>query len=308
MWIVGTHLTESFDYYGYLFLHSPVPACGKSLVLEILDALVRGSDGVLIEPTKATLFRTANGSTQLLDEVDSLVNASDLRSVLNQGFKKNGKVVRMEPDGTGKFVKASFPVYAPRALAGIGLRILPRPTLERTFALAMKKKTKDETRERFQGRIALPEAKALKTAIEAWAKENQAAAELAYQGGFGFLDCFSDRTIDVSLPLVAVHEVAYRGHSLQLEKRKELLAAIASTRSDQEQPALEEMRNEAILTELARLAANDDPLIGSASELAPRCTELEPRANEFEMAQTLRRFNFQTKSVRRENRSGTAMC
>jgi len=133
-WIVSTYMTDQFEYVGYLFAHSPEPQSGKSRLLEVLDLLVNNSSGILVSPTEVVLFRTAEGQTQLFDEVDAWTNKDELRSVLNAGFRFGGSVVRMREEGSD-FGPKRFPVYGPRALAGIGAKILDATTRDRTFML-----------------------------------------------------------------------------------------------------------------------------------------------------------------------------
>jgi hypothetical protein len=63
--IIATCLHESFQYMGYLFIHSPEKECGKTRLLEILNLLVHNSTGIDCSPTAAVLSRTARGNTQL---------------------------------------------------------------------------------------------------------------------------------------------------------------------------------------------------------------------------------------------------
>ena len=141
-WVVVTYQSECFEYAPYLFIHSPEPSCGKSLLLEILAEFVHNPTEVLISPTPAVLFRTAAKFTQLMDEVDSWTNVDELKGVLNAGFKRGGVVVRLDPDGKGGYVPTPHQVYCPRALAGIGLGILHGTTRDRTFIIGMKKSSK----------------------------------------------------------------------------------------------------------------------------------------------------------------------
>src|SRR5580658_7343323 len=60
-WTIATYLTNRFEYSWYLFAHSPEPGSGKSRLLEVLDLLVNNSSGLLVSPTEAVLFRTADG-------------------------------------------------------------------------------------------------------------------------------------------------------------------------------------------------------------------------------------------------------
>jgi hypothetical protein len=151
LWILATHLMKVWEYTGYLFFHSPEPQSGKSRALEFLEPLVANSSSILISPTEAVLFRTADGKTQILDEVDSWKNRDQLRSVLNAGFRKGGTVPRMAETDDG-YVLRQFPVFGPRALAGIGSRILDATTRDRTFEIDMRRQTRAERRQPFRMR------------------------------------------------------------------------------------------------------------------------------------------------------------
>lgn len=73
LWAIATHLVDCFDSFPYLSLSSPLPRCGKTRLLEVLELLCarpwRGT-----APTEAALFRfiEANRPTLLLDEVEGL--------------------------------------------------------------------------------------------------------------------------------------------------------------------------------------------------------------------------------------------
>src|SRR5205807_3149134 len=172
LWVIATYLHEEFEYMGYLFVYSPEMGSGKTTLLSHLHLLVNKSTGVTCSPTEAVLFRTAKGRTLLLDEGDSWGNIGSLRRVLNSGFHRDGMVQRCEsPAGSGEFTVKDFPVYGPKALAGIGKDILTETTQSRTFMIEMLRKTSTERTRRRRGRT-VPGAAQLKQRIETWCKEN----------------------------------------------------------------------------------------------------------------------------------------
>jgi Protein of unknown function (DUF3631) len=233
-WIVATYLNKKFEYMCYLFVYSPERRSGKSTLLELLTLLVYQPTGLQVSPTEAVMFRTAEGHTHLLDEVDSWKNKDDLRDVLNAGYKKGGIVTRCDK-GRGGFVPRNFAVFAPRALAGIGISILHSTTLDRTFALPMVRQKKSEKRERSRERKIGPEAKALRAKVEKWVKDNENAVAGIYdKAEFPCLEPFGDRTIDIAEPLVAIVQAAYQGHPEEEQAKKNLVHAIASTRREQQ--------------------------------------------------------------------------
>lgn len=290
-WVVATRLYHRFEYIAYVFAHSAEPQSGKSRLLEVLDLLVSNSSGILIAPTEAVLYRTAD-STQLFDEVDSWKNRDALRGVLNAGFRNGGFVVRMR-EREGDYEAQRLHVYGPRALAGLGPHILDQTTLDRTLMLVMQSQRREERRERLNKRVE-PEAERLRAEINEWVEQNGEAIAARYEQPFPYLTHFRDRTIDVTQGLAAVIEVAYQGHDALEDVRRELVNAIAVARSKQE--GLSEAQR--VMVELMRLAEDRDPLVGTATELAALCEVESPSSNV--VSRTLRQYGFATKSVRKD--------
>lgn len=281
---------------GYLFAHSAVAQSGKSRLLEVLDLLVYNSSGIDVSISEAVLFRTAQDGTQLLDEVDSQNNREVLRSVLNAGFRKGGRVRRSSSSPmTGKYEIDGFPVYAPRALAGIGRGILDPTTLDRTFAVEMVRRKREERGEPFKTKKIRPQAEALKKEITEWVEEHKKEVIERYERDEDFkcLDSFRDRTIDVAQPLAAILEVAGKDSPDLEQERHAFVEAVSITRKDEEHLA-EDLR---VLGELKRHAAIESPLVGTASELA-ELEGLRGTVEEYQLAGVLRRYGFETKSIR----------
>src|SRR5262249_27480147 len=152
--------------------------------------------------------------------------------VLNAGFRKGGKVPRMEQTEEG-YVLKQFPVFGPRALAGIGTSILDATTRDRTFALQMRRQTKAERREPFRMRNVGPECRALHREITEWTKLNRARVAAFYDEESAYLEDFKDRTIDITQPLAAVLERVYEGRDDIGHERLMLVHAIAITRQEE---------------------------------------------------------------------------
>jgi hypothetical protein len=295
LWTLATHLPDKFDVFGYLFFFSPEPQCGKTRALEILDTLVGLSSDILISPTQAVLFRMGEGVTQLMDEVDTWNNRDDLRGVLNAGYKKGGTVQRNEQGPYGGWALKKYPVYGPRALAGIGIDILGPTTRDRTFPIELLRQKKSERRQRFR-RPERAQGQALHEKIAEWADAYRVPVEFNYsKGHFPYLECFQDRTIEIAESLAAVLEEVYRGHVNLDFARYELVGAISATRKE-EQPVAGDHR---ILRMLCTLAETDDPLIGTATELAEKCNNSEDAPSAMGVSATLQRYGFQTKSTRK---------
>lgn len=298
LWIAATHLHQEFEFIGFLFFHSAEPESGKSRALYVMSDLVFNSTGVIISVTEAILFRTASGHTQLLDEVDSLKNKETLRSVLNAGFQRNGKVLRAEKTKDGPYKVIEYPAYGPRALSGIGIGILDKTTRDRTFMIEMVRQKIEERREEF--RTIEPELAseitALHGVIVVWVEHmKNRVSELYRQRNFPYLKDFRDRTNDLSESLAAVLEAAYEGRPGIVQARKDFLKAIALTRDEKMEQSARDMQ---IIRVLSSIAQKENPLIGMASESAARCCKEGETVSETEISHTLIKHNFKRKSKR----------
>ena len=151
LWIMGTYCYALFNYFGYVWLTSLGPGCGKSLLAKVLSMLAFNGTPPLVDPTPATVFRDieANGSTFILDEVEHLdpETKGELLGVLNAGFERGAKVRRMTPAGDGWAIKA-FDVYGPKVIAGINQ--IPRPLQTRAFRIENRKKKNTEDNKSFR--------------------------------------------------------------------------------------------------------------------------------------------------------------
>jgi hypothetical protein len=133
LWILHTHVFQEFEHSPRLVLSSPVRGCGKSVALDVLERLCRLPEK-MGSTTTATLPRLIHErqGTVLLDEADNLdfVNEPTLRAVLNDGFKRGAKRMRVIK---GEVERSNL--YAPVALAGIGR--LPKPLMSRSVTINM---------------------------------------------------------------------------------------------------------------------------------------------------------------------------
>jgi hypothetical protein len=306
LWIVQTHNYQEFEYTGYVYAHSPEHRSGKTILLQILDALVFNSSEVLTMPTEAVLFRTAHNATQILDELDEHLRLPYLTSILNAGFAKSGRVPRTgEPDKNGQRKIEYFPVYAPRALASVGI-VLKATTLDRCFSIRM---LRQRRMKRFLEQVVKRIGEQFRKDIAAfWQLHKNEVEERYRKGDFKYLDRFEDRTKDVTEPLAAILEYAYCGLNdphLMEKIRGEFVEAIAITRNEENTYASEHL----ILRGLLKLAESTDPLVGMSSELAedlrtlaknsPGQYDLPENFYDGMVTKTLRRYGFSTQSARR---------
>lgn len=209
-WILHTWAIEAFDSTPYLHITAPEKQCGKSVLLRILQALVR-------QPLKcggmsaAALVRTihAKRPALLLDEMDALAKGDKelgeaFRGVLNNGFERGTPYIRLE----GKaFDVKSFDVFCPKALAGIGS--IWDTVADRSIVVELQRKAPHEkvesSRERFIRQAAAP----IRAALEAWASAG--AVEALRVARPAMPSSWTDRQQDISEPLLAIADTAGAG-------------------------------------------------------------------------------------------------
>lgn len=206
-WILQTYLFQKFTYCGYLALRSATPGCGKSRALKIVSYLSNGEPPVTANPTAAVLFRSGRPVT-ILDEVDKLRNQDkelygQVLSVLNLGFEAGGCVersVRTKGDG---WTTQLFPVYGPKALAGI--EALADTLEDRAFHIQMKRSAKRTPR--LNKRKLDSTFKQIRIDFQAFANTHGEALEKIYQclpDTLGDLEDYDDRYQDIAEPLVVL--------------------------------------------------------------------------------------------------------
>jgi hypothetical protein len=119
LWIIGSHMINSFNTYPYLFLNAP-KGSGKTRLMRLIVTLSGGE--VLLSPTEAILFRTKGALG--IDEFESVGRKGfeNIRELLNAAYKKGAIIKRMKKvktfGGEEQQVE-SFSVYRPIVMANI---------------------------------------------------------------------------------------------------------------------------------------------------------------------------------------------
>jgi hypothetical protein len=133
LWIAHTFVYQRFAVTPRLMVTSPVRGCGKTTVLDLLEAMCARplkSDSI----TAASIYHAVDREhpTLLIDEADNLGLPFNgpLRAVLNSGHRRGGKVTRYH-GGQAR----SFSTFAPVAVAAIGT--LPLPVMHRSIVIDM---------------------------------------------------------------------------------------------------------------------------------------------------------------------------
>lgn len=208
LWIAHTHAVDRADATPYLAVSSPEKQSGKTRLLECLALLAHGCAGILITPTASTIYRSLEaspGATLLLDELDAVLRDrsdkyEEVRAVINAGHRRGAAVPRSVPGPKNSWNVKQFPVFGPKALAGIGK--LPDTVTDRAIPIRMVKRKPSEPIDKFRVRTATGEAApivdGLVAALAANPPEFDADVPVA----------LPDRAADAWEPLLAIADVA----------------------------------------------------------------------------------------------------
>jgi putative DNA primase/helicase len=216
LWIAHTHAFEASDYTPYPFITSAERASGKSRLKEVCELLVANPLST-VNVTPAALFRRAArkpAHTFLIDEVDEIFaprsDRSELRSLLNGGFRRGEKVMRQEKNS---FEDCDFEVYCPKLLAGKNSAQLGDTLESRCFVIELKRKLRTERVERFRRKRVESEqaTELLRQSLVLFTERH--LDELTHAEPSNLPEELSDRGWDVWEPLFAIADLAGGGWS-----------------------------------------------------------------------------------------------
>ena len=208
LWVAHTYTFESAAWTPYLNVRSAAPECGKSLLLEVLEFLVRRPwkvDGA----SPSVLFRKIEAikPTLLFDELDTTFKgdketAQAIRQVLNAGAKYNGTIARIV--GKNRDTPKDFAVFCPKVLAGIGN--LPATVSSRALPITLSRKLTAEKVDYLDHDSPEIRAKATELCgrLADWAKKWAASLKQSPD----FPDVLSDRQKDGARILLAIADAA----------------------------------------------------------------------------------------------------
>ena len=151
LWAIGTYLMDTWRLWPRLTITSPTRQCGKTTLLEVLEAVVMRGLAVS-NATSASIFRAIEGwrPTLLCDEADTwMKDNKELSGVLNSGHtRRTARVIRTEENKSGgrARVPTLFSTWAAMVIAGIGSQ---RDTLmSRSIVVSLARKLPGESVER----------------------------------------------------------------------------------------------------------------------------------------------------------------
>ena len=207
LWAAATHTFESFACTGYLAISSAEKRSGKTLLLEVLELLVRDPLPTA-NISDAALFRVIDERkpTLLIDEIDAIFGKKvrereELRGILNAGYRRGAVTHRM--GGPSNTTLQTFSVYCPKAFAGIG-DSLPDTIADRAIPIRLRRRTREEPVERFRLRTVEAEGLNLRDRLGDWLEPNRDYLAESWPDLPGELD---DRAQDVWEALLAVADI-----------------------------------------------------------------------------------------------------
>lgn len=140
LWCLATYNINIFRIFPKLALHSPEKRCGKSTVLDLIEAFSCKSF-IVSNITTAAVFRVIEECqpTLIIDEADTFIagRADDMVGIINSGHAKNrASVIRC----TGEDNKPTkFSTWTPMVLASI--KQLQSTIMDRSVVIPLRRKT-----------------------------------------------------------------------------------------------------------------------------------------------------------------------
>jgi hypothetical protein len=173
VWVLHTHTWLAWTRTPYLNISSPTEACGKTILLEILE-LVTPNAIFVMGCSAAVLPRAIHQKhpVLLIDEVDTLMEGdkelwATIRQVINSGYKKSGTKLVSEV-AKGRWTYKELSTFCAKALSGISG--LPPTTLSRCVPISMKRMLPRDRVTEIDEYVTEPEANELFNRCDAWGK------------------------------------------------------------------------------------------------------------------------------------------
>jgi hypothetical protein len=233
LWTVHTHALDAADTTPYVNIKSAEKRSGKTRLLEVLS-LVVARPWLTGRVTAAVLVRktSAEQPSLLLDESDAAFRADReyaeaLRGILNTGFRRGGVASLCVGQGANLTYK-DFPVFCPKAIAGIGK--LPDTVADRSIPIELRRRRAAEKVDRFRFRKAEATALPLQRGAAAWA-----AAHLENLKGRepDLPEELDDRAQDIIEPLLTIADTV-GGEWPEKARRAALILLTGEEREDSE--------------------------------------------------------------------------
>ncbi|MFI7130191.1 DUF3631 domain-containing protein [Nonomuraea sp. NPDC050153] len=205
LWIAATHAALSWEHATRLFIGSPQKRCGKSRLLDVIEATSH-KPLITVNISPAALVRSIGEDppTLMLDEADTVFgpkaadNNEDLRGIVNAGHQRNRPYIRWDA-ATRKPEHCS--TFAMVALAGIGN--MPDTIMDRSVVIRMRRRGPGESVRPYRTRRDAPLLAALRDRLHLWMRDNLDVLEKAEPEM-----PVEDRAADTWEPLIATADLA----------------------------------------------------------------------------------------------------
>lgn len=216
LWVIGTYLWPDMDAFPYLVITAGTKRAGKTRLAECMSFVASnprfaGAMGT----ASASLFKLINTEkpTLFMDEAESMSgeSANNVRSILNMGYRKGQKVVRVTGNGDNAAV-AEYDVYCPKVFILIGDMF--DTVRDRSIIIRMKRGT---PRNRFTYENAKMEGEALRDSVSDLIDRRKLEFTTAFNEHKG-LQFLTDRDEEIWLPLFAVCQVVCPDRMKELSK------------------------------------------------------------------------------------------
>ena len=150
LWLMGTYLMDTWMLWPKVLITSPVKRCGKSTLLEVMEAIACRAY-LVSNITAASFFRAIDAwlPTLLIDEADRFMRFDQaLNGIINAGHRRRTANVLRMVEGNGELRPVNFSVWSAQAIAGIGAQA---DTLaDRSIRIALRRRMADDRVERLR--------------------------------------------------------------------------------------------------------------------------------------------------------------
>ncbi len=182
LWIAATHAQPSWAHAARLVIRAPEKRCGKSRLLDIVEATC-WNPLITVNASPPAVYRSIGSDeppTILLDEADTIFGPAaqganeDLRGLLNAGHQRNRPTIRYD---AAKGQVEKIPTFAMAALAGIGA--MPDTIEDRAAVIRMRRRAPGETVAPYRERRDGPNLRRIAGELHTWIRSHAAELEAA---------------------------------------------------------------------------------------------------------------------------------
>ncbi|WP_369812602.1 DUF3631 domain-containing protein [Kineosporia sp. A_224] len=206
LWIAATHGQRLWGHAPRLVIRAPEKRCGKSRLLDLVEALCH-NPLITVNASTSAVYRSITAGdppTILLDEADTVFGPKagdaneDLRGILNAGHQRNRPALRYNA-ATNSVER--IPTFAMAALAGIG--VMPDTIEDRAVIVRMRRRMPGEHVQPYRVRRDRPGLDTLRARVSAWVRAHAELLEAAQPAM-----PVEDRAADTWEPLIALADHA----------------------------------------------------------------------------------------------------